>query len=161
MTTGNGSRPEIGRLDTTMAAEQCRDVSMGKLLVRGLTRRCPSCGAGKLFDGYYKMKPACPGCGYQFEKRVEEGFFLGALTISIGVAQGFVMLVLLAYIVVRASRDDGVALAPFLIPAGIMTVVLPILCYPFAKTLWAAVDCIMHRMDSGLRGGGLNRPGGR
>jgi uncharacterized protein (DUF983 family) len=30
---------------------------------RGLQRRCPSCGGGRLFRGYVKQEPVCTGCG--------------------------------------------------------------------------------------------------
>lgn len=30
----------------------------------GLLCRCPHCGAGRLFDGFLKVQPACPACGY-------------------------------------------------------------------------------------------------
>lgn len=29
---------------------------------RGLTRRCPSCGQGRLFAGYLKVSPRCETC---------------------------------------------------------------------------------------------------
>ena len=32
-------------------------------LWRGLRRRCPSCGQGKLFDGYLRVRPICDACG--------------------------------------------------------------------------------------------------
>ena len=30
---------------------------------RGLTRRCPHCGEGHLFDGYLKVTDSCAACG--------------------------------------------------------------------------------------------------
>ena len=33
-------------------------------LRRGLTRRCPSCGAGRLFTGYLTVEDHCPACGH-------------------------------------------------------------------------------------------------
>ncbi|WP_026381357.1 DUF983 domain-containing protein [Afifella pfennigii] len=32
----------------------------------GLAGRCPRCGKGGLFDGFLKLKPACPVCGLDF-----------------------------------------------------------------------------------------------
>ena len=55
------------------------------MLGRALLKRCPLCGAGKLFTGWFRMKERCPGCGYLFER--EEGFFLGAYVINLGIAQ--------------------------------------------------------------------------
>ena len=33
-------------------------------LKRGLSRRCPSCGTGRLFAGYLKVEPLCAACGH-------------------------------------------------------------------------------------------------
>lgn len=35
-------------------------------LARGLAKRCPACGRGRLFDGYTKLTNACPACGLDF-----------------------------------------------------------------------------------------------
>jgi uncharacterized protein (DUF983 family) len=32
-------------------------------LGRGLQRRCPNCGNGRLFDGYLRVRPTCDACG--------------------------------------------------------------------------------------------------
>ena len=31
---------------------------------RGLARRCPNCGRGRLFQGYLKVEPTCAACGH-------------------------------------------------------------------------------------------------
>ena len=33
-------------------------------LKRGAARRCPTCGAGRLFRGYLKIEPTCAACGH-------------------------------------------------------------------------------------------------
>ena len=37
--------------------------SVGAGLARGLSRRCPACGQGRLFRGYLKVEETCPSCG--------------------------------------------------------------------------------------------------
>ena len=44
------------------------------MLWRGITKRGPVCGGGRLFTGWFRMKERRPMCGYRFER--EEGFFL-------------------------------------------------------------------------------------
>lgn len=34
-------------------------------LWRGARRQCPSCGDGRLFDGYLKVRPVCASCGHE------------------------------------------------------------------------------------------------
>ncbi|MGH8991950.1 MAG: DUF983 domain-containing protein [Acidimicrobiia bacterium] len=129
-----------------MSAGASPHPSTGTMLWRGLRRRCPSCGGGKLFRGYFNMVPECPRCGHRFEPRAEEGFFLGALTINLGVTQTLVLLGLFVYILVLAG-GDGVPVVPLLVVSGILVVALPVLFYPFARTIWAACDLAMHTMD--------------
>lgn len=37
-------------------------------ILSGLACRCPTCGRGKLFDGFLKVRPACDACGQDFAK---------------------------------------------------------------------------------------------
>jgi uncharacterized protein (DUF983 family) len=55
------------------------------MLIRGLLRRCPRCGSGTLFRGWFQMVERCPRCGYTFER--EESFFLGAYVINLAITQ--------------------------------------------------------------------------
>ena len=54
--------------------------SRGLMLWRGLTRRCPRCGGGKLFQRWFRMVPDCPHCGLHFER--EPGYWVGAVAIN-------------------------------------------------------------------------------
>jgi len=40
--------------------------ALKKTIFRGLMRRCPDCGAGKIFDGYLTPKSECPICQSNF-----------------------------------------------------------------------------------------------
>ena len=113
-----------------------------KMLVRGLFRRCPRCGGGKLFTGWLKMRPTCPRCGMRFER--EEGFFLGAFVVNFGV-----MLLTLALFI-----GVGVAITlpdppPGKLALGGMAVgvVVPIVFYPMSRTFWSAIDLIMKPLE--------------
>ncbi len=53
-------------LQSTMAAPETAARPRRPLmrsLGRGLRCRCPNCGTGRVFDGYLKVRPACPECG--------------------------------------------------------------------------------------------------
>ena len=117
------------------------------MVLRGMRRRCPRCGGGKLFRSYFRMVPECPSCGHCFEPRAEEGFFLGALTVNLGVTQGLILLGLFVYIIVLAGGGDGIPVVPLLAVASVLVIALPILFYPFARTIWAACDLALHCMD--------------
>jgi uncharacterized protein (DUF983 family) len=47
-----------------MSTEVVAERTVGAGLMRGLKRRCPSCGEGRLFRGYLKVEPTCSACGH-------------------------------------------------------------------------------------------------
>jgi uncharacterized protein (DUF983 family) len=48
---------------TTMAAEDLPRRPALPAMLRGLRRRCPNCGRGRLMARYLKVVPNCPVCG--------------------------------------------------------------------------------------------------
>jgi uncharacterized protein (DUF983 family) len=62
-------------------------------LMRGLARRCPRCGEGKMFSGYLSVRHDCASCGMEFEPlRSDDAppyftlFIVGHVMISLYVA---------------------------------------------------------------------------
>ena len=110
--------------------------------MRGSFRRCPSCGQGKLFRRWFKLVERCPRCGLVFER--EEGAFLGSLAINYGVT-GVAAIAFVVVMMVRTLPDPSV----FTITAGAVaiTLLVPLFFYPFAKTIWAAIDLLLHRRN--------------
>jgi len=43
-------------------------VTQGRPLLAGLRGRCPNCGQGPLFQGFLKVAPVCPRCGFDLAK---------------------------------------------------------------------------------------------
>lgn len=84
------------------------------------------------------MKERCPTCGLRLE-RGESDYFIGAYTLNL-IAVEFLLAVgfLIVIFMTRpnppweALQYGGVALA----------ILGAVLCYPFAKTTWLAVDLI-------------------
>jgi uncharacterized protein (DUF983 family) len=104
------------------------------MLRRALRLRCPLCGANGVWRAFGQLRERCPGCGYAFER--EEGYWVGGLIVNLAVAM-FVAVVVLAI----GFAIFGASL-PFwygLVAAGLM-IVVPIVCYPWSKTLWIVVD---------------------
>ena len=101
--------------------------------------RCPRCGSGRLFKGWFRMVAHCPRCNYKFER--EEGFFLGAYVVNIGFSQ----LVAVAFIAIGIIATLPDPPTGKLIIIGVAVVVAtPFLFYPFSKTIWTGLDMIMH-----------------
>ena len=64
------------------AAATLRTMRFWMLFKRSLLLRCPVCGQGKLFRGWFAMHERCERCGVKFER--EPGFFLGSIYVNYG-----------------------------------------------------------------------------
>ncbi len=108
-------------------------------LGRGLVGACPRCGGRGLFASMVDLHPRCPTCGLQLER--EEGYWLGAMVVSIGTV----------VVVFGTLFLGGIALTwpdvPWnvLLVAGlVVNAAIPILGYGWAKTTWLGINLAFH-----------------
>ncbi len=109
--------------------------SFGGQLGRGVLKRCPNCGGGQLFQSFFKLKHACPTCGYRFER--EDGYWTGALIVNIAACEAW-FFVLFVGILIATAPD--ISWGQVLVVALVTNGLLPIIFYPHSKTLWMAMD---------------------
>lgn len=119
------------------------------MLTRGARRRCPRCGSGHLFQGWFRLKDRCPRCHFTFER--EEGFFLGAFVINFGVTIAGLAVIMGALIAVLATNGSQRALDLVVVAAVAEVVVVPLAFYPTSKTLWSGIDMVMHKGEDWAR----------
>jgi uncharacterized protein (DUF983 family) len=119
--------------------------SVPAMLWRGMRKRCPRCGGRRLFEGWYHMKARCPSCGVRFER--ESGFFLGAYVINYGIT-GLCLGAVMVALIVRLAMDPQGSIIPFLVAGASVAVIVPLVAYPFGKTVWAAIDLAMRPLDA-------------
>ncbi len=112
------------------------------MLGRGLVRRCPNCGQGHLFRQWLKMNDRCPQCGLYFER--EEGYWTGAVAINT-VFTELVFIAVTATFVIWTWPD--VPMVPILAGAIALNIVFPLFFYPISKTLWVAIDLMLHPLE--------------
>lgn len=111
-----------------------------RVLARGLLRRCPRCGAGGLFASWLRIRERCPRCSLPLER--EEGGFLGAMTINYAATA----LVWLGLLVVWLALDlPDVHVLALTVTSLLVAGLFPLAFFPFAKTLWTAVDHLVTR----------------
>lgn len=108
---------------------------------RALALRCPRCGVGPLFRGWFRMHAACAGCGAPFAR--EPGFYLGSIYLNYGVTV-IVTGVLYAALVGGLRVSPETALAACLVVA----VMLPVLLFRHARSLLLAIDGSVNRRQS-------------
>lgn len=106
--------------------------------MRGLRRRCARCGGKHIFSGWFTLRERCPRCGYRFER--ESGFFTGVYLVNYAVIAVVLVVELFGFIVYEEANGGQASLVPALALGGATAVLLPLLTYPFAKSVWAAID---------------------
>lgn len=113
-----------------------------RVLLRGLTLRCPRCASRGLFDHPLRIRQRCPRCRLRLER--EEGGFLGAMTLNFA-ATVAAWIVLLTIWLAADLPDLQVAR---LTAASIALMVLaPLALWSVTKTVWAAIDYLVYRSD--------------
>ncbi|MGE3315089.1 MAG: DUF983 domain-containing protein [Planctomycetaceae bacterium] len=105
----------------------------GTLIGRALALRCPRCGNGKLFAGWFRMHDACPHCTMKFERA--PGYFLGAAYFNYGLTA---LVLVVAYVTLHfgAGMSNGMLTPPFVI----FFVLFPLFFFRYARALWLNMD---------------------
>jgi uncharacterized protein (DUF983 family) len=109
-------------------------IPLGTILSRASRLRCPRCGQGKLFRGWFRMHPTCPQCHLRYER--DPGYFLGSAYINYGITA---FLVTVAYMTLHygARLTNRQLVAPLLA----FCVVFPLFFFRYARSWWLAMDC--------------------
>ncbi len=114
------------------------------MLGRALRRRCPLCGAGGIFQGWFALRDRCPRCNFSYER--EEGYWVGAMIANIAAAEGLFALIFLGGV---ALTYPDVPWTPLMIAGFVVMIALPVAFYPLSKTLWLWVDlAFLHPIDA-------------
>ena len=104
-----------------------------RVLSHAVQLRCPRCGIGPLFRGWFRMHEACPHCGFSYER--EPGFYLGSIYVNYG-ATVILTGALYALLVMGLGFSNETALAVCLSAA----VLCPILFFRHARSFLLALD---------------------
>ena len=107
-----------------------------RLVLRALRLRCPHCGATGIFASFFALRGQCPGCGLRLE-RGEADYFVGAYLFNL-IAVELILFVCVAAFVVFTWPSPPWTMITYVTATLMLSGCL--LCYPFAKTTWLAVD---------------------
>jgi len=113
------------------------------MVLRGMVGKCPLCGGRGLFIRWFGLAERCPTCGHRFDRKPEEGFFLGAYTLNLSLVLVLLCLDLFCF---GLATGDLLPVPPWtlVVMAVAIAVVVPLLGYPASKTTWSAIDLSMH-----------------
>jgi uncharacterized protein (DUF983 family) len=123
----------------TLPLPEVTTVPAGTLLWRALRLRCPYCGGRGIFASFFALKRHCPTCGLRME-RGEGDYFVGAYLFNL-IAVELILFVCVALFVIATWPDPPWDLLTWVTAFLMLTGCL--VCYPFAKTTWLAVDLAM------------------
>jgi uncharacterized protein (DUF983 family) len=103
-----------------------------------LRLRCPICGKGKLFEGYFDSPVRCPRCGFFFMR--ESGYFLPHVVIGYGFTVVAALLTWPLLYYVFGVRNSAVTLTTMVTVA----LLFGIWFIRYSKVLWLALDLTLH-----------------
>jgi uncharacterized protein (DUF983 family) len=106
------------------------------MVARALTRRCPHCGSGGLFHGWFRARERCPRCGLRL-LRGDEGYAVGTYLFNLVVAELVLFAVMAAVIVATWPDPPWDLLQRWSL---VLMVAAPLAFYPFARLLFLAFD---------------------
>ncbi len=129
-------------MGSTMEGVDPKKLTLPRLLGRGLLRRCPLCGGGRLFETFFRVRPRCPRCNFPIHR--EEGHWLGAIGINTIVT--FTLLFVTMVVSFLLTIDDRRAAAVF-VPCFVVAGLTPVLFFGSSHTLWSAIDLAMRPVE--------------
>jgi uncharacterized protein (DUF983 family) len=138
MTTSDSATLSAGPRTDLWTLPDANGPRFRALVARGLRLRCPYCGKARLFRRWFYMAETCPHCQTRFVR--EDGYFLGAYAINLVVAEflglGAVLIVLF---------QMNLSLITTEVIAVSTAIGLPVLFFPWSRTLWMALDLFFDR----------------
>lgn len=116
---------------------------MWKMLGRALLLRCPHCGGRRIFASMFELKRHCPTCGLRLE-RGEKDYFVGAYFFNLIAVELILFFVVVGFVYVTWP-DPPWDLITWV--AAVLMLSGCVLCYPFSKTTWLAVDLMIRPLS--------------
>ena len=117
-------------------------ITTGVLMRRGMRRRCPVCGQGRLFRQWVRMVPSCPRCGLVFGRI--PGHWLGSWFLNICVVQTAVVLILIIGVAATWPEPPMWTIGS---AVALAAVIVPLYFFPFSRTIWTAIDLAMRPLE--------------
>ncbi|HEU0168981.1 MAG TPA: hypothetical protein VFS62_14480 [Chloroflexota bacterium] len=120
------------------SSEAGRQSQLRRVLGRAMRRECPSCGQGGIFTSWLSTVDRCPRCNWFFERG--DGYFIGATCVNLVIAEviPFAWFIVTLVITWPHANWNVAGLGAIVLAIG-----MPILCYPWARMIWLAVDLVI------------------
>lgn len=127
-----------------MEAPDPRPLTTPRLLWRGVRRRCPVCGGGRVVHGLFRVAERCPRCNFAIRR--DDGHWIGAVGINTVVTFGLLLATLAIVFALTWSDRRGL---PVFVSAFAVAAVVPVVFFGPSQTLWSAIDLAMRPLEPG------------
>lgn len=108
-------------------------MKLSTIFWRSVRLRCPSCGEGRIFGNWFRLRPSCSNCGLPFER--EAGFYLGSIYVNYGLTA---ILVTIGYFALYFSAVVSPDAALWICFA--FCLLFPLWFFRYARSLWLGMD---------------------
>ena len=110
----------------------------GRVVWRGLRRRCPLCGDRGVFESWFRRRERCPTCNYPTTRVSDQ--WIGSYGLNM-IASFTILFAAIAvgFVVTYPDPPVGALLAICLFVA----VAVPAVLQPVSSSLWSAIDLAM------------------
>lgn len=106
------------------------------LVWRAVRLRCPHCNGKGIFATFFKLREQCPTCGLRLE-RGESDYFVGAYLFNLIAVELILFFCVSGFVYVTWPNPPWDVIT---YTTAVLMLSGCVLCYPFAKTTWLAVD---------------------
>jgi uncharacterized protein (DUF983 family) len=120
-----------------------------RIFYRALRLHCPNCGEAGIFETWFRQLERCPRCGLVFN-RGEQGYIVGAYMFNLIVAELTFATILIGIILFTWPNPPWTWLT---YGGAALMIFLPILFYPFSKTIFLAFDLLFRPAPPGRKRG--------
>jgi uncharacterized protein (DUF983 family) len=103
------------------------------ILIRSMKLRCPRCGRGKLFSGFFRMHDHCDTCGLPYHRG--DGYYLGAIYFNYGVTAILVIALFFTLFLVGDVSPDVM-----IWPLFAFCLLFPLAFFRHSRSLWRGFD---------------------
>ncbi len=111
--------------------------NIGRILTRGARLRCPRCGEGLLFAGFFSMHTQCSHCALTFER--EQGYFVGAIYVNYAATTLIAIAGFLAL-----DYFASLSLSQQLLLWGSFAIGFPLFFFRYSRSLWLSIDYLFN-----------------
>lgn len=120
--------------------------SVARKFFRALWLHCPRCGGPGILANWFRMKDHCPVCGLVMQRGESSDFWIGAYVFNLVAGEVIAIGVPIIWLIVAWPNPPWTRLE---VVGLILALMLPLLFFPFSRTLWLAWDLSFRPFEPG------------